>query len=337
MRTTPAISVITPTYNRCKSVMRAVATVLSQTYTDFEHIIVDDGSTDGTIEALRALRDPRLILLRLPERQGANIARNVGINSSRADIVTFLDSDDVFLPCRLRDTLGRFEADPDLELLISSFTTIRGSRQTVCANRQGHVDGPTLEKALAMQVIFIAGSAITVRRDSLIEIGAFDAAVQRMQDREMLLRYARRYGAFLSQEVDWTKHTSDDSISRQPDGYFDAYSMLLSKHPGLRERYPEAVRYITASRLVRALTKGHFAEAISGFHINRSSSAMGYSLLQLMWSLLMDRRQRRALRTALRAGVPASIEPVRYSVPATEHVRGGTAQGATPTDLPRRQ
>jgi glycosyltransferase involved in cell wall biosynthesis len=309
MRTTPAISVITPTYNRCKSVMRAVATVLSQTYTDFEHIIVDDGSTDGTIEALRALRDPRLILLRLPERQGANIARNVGINSSRADIVTFLDSDDVFLPSRLRDTLGRFEADPDLELLISSFTTIRGSRQTVCANRQGHVDGPTLEKALAMQVIFIAGSAITVRRDSLIEIGAFDAAVQRMQDREMLLRYARRYGAFLSQEVDWTKHTSDDSISRQPDGYFDAYSMLLSKHPGLRERHPEAVRYVTASRLVRALTKGHFAEAISGFHINRSSPAMGYSLLQLVWSLLMDRRQRRALRTALRVRVPAtSIE-----------------------------
>src|SRR5688572_22328532 len=105
METKPAISVITPTYNRCKSVMRAVASVLSQTRTDFEHIIVDDGSTDGTMEALRALRDPRLILLRLPERQGANIARNVGINSSRADIVTFLDSDDVFLPCRLRDTL----------------------------------------------------------------------------------------------------------------------------------------------------------------------------------------------------------------------------------------
>jgi glycosyltransferase involved in cell wall biosynthesis len=310
MGTKPAISVITPTYNRCASVMRAVASVLSQTHTDFEHIIIDDGSTDSTMEALRALHDPRLILLRLPERQGANLARNIGIDSSRADIVTFLDSDDVFSPCRLRGTLARFETDPDLELLISSFNTIRGSRQTVCANRQGYVDGPTLEKALAMQVIFIAGSAITVRRDSLLEIGAFDPAVQRMQDREMLLRLAQRCGALLSQEVDWTKHTSEDSISRQPDGYFDAYSMLLSKHPRLRERYPGAVRYITASRLLHALTRGHFAEAMSGFRLNRSSPALGYSLLQLVWSLMMDRRQRRALRTALRARIPAtSIEP----------------------------
>ena len=290
--------------------MRAVASVLSQTRTDFEYIIVDDGSTDGTMEALQALDDPRLILLRLPEQQGANLARNIGIHSSRADIVTFLDSDDVFSPYRLRDTLGRFEADPDLKLLISSFSTIRGSRHTVCANRQGYVDGPTLEKALAMQVIFIAGSAITVRRDSLVEIGAFDPAVQRMQDREMLLRFAQRCGALLSQETDWTKHTSDDSISRQPDGYFDAYSMLLSKHPRLRERYPGAIRYIAASRLLHALTKGHFAEAMSGFRLNRSSPALGYTLVQLVWSLMMDRGQRRALRAALRARVPAtSIEP----------------------------
>jgi glycosyltransferase involved in cell wall biosynthesis len=300
MGTKPTISVITPTYNRRDSVMRAVASVLSQTHADFEHVIVDDGSTDGTMEALQALRDPRLILHHLPERKGANFARNIGIDSARADIVTFLDSDDAFLPCRLRNTLGRFEADPDLELLISSFTTIRGSRQTVCANSQRHVDGTTLEKALAMQVILIAGSAITARRKSLLEIGAYDPAVQRMQDREMLLRFARRCGALLSQEIDWTKHTSDDSISRQSDGYFDAYLVLLGKHPHLREKYPGAIRYITASRLVHALAKGRFAEAMSGFHANRSSPVMGYSLPQLLWSLMMEKRERRALRAALR-------------------------------------
>ena len=301
----PAISVITPTYNRRESVMRAVESVLLQTHTDFEHIVVDDGSTDGTIEALRALRDPRLVLLSLPGRQGANVARNAGIAAAHADIVTFLDSDDVFLPCRVHNTLARFDADPDLELLISSFATVRGARRTLCANREGHVDGPILEKLLAMQVIFIAGSAITARRTSLVEIGVFDPEIQRMQDREMLLRFAQRCGALLSQEIDWTKHTSDDSISRQPHGYFDAYSTLLRKHPQLRKRYPGAVRYVAASRLVQALTKGHFAEAMSGFRVNRSSSAMGYSLFQLAWSLLTDRRQRRELRTAHRAKIPA--------------------------------
>lgn len=305
MTTKPAISVITPTYNRRQSVARAVASVLSQTHADFEHIVVDDGSTDGTLEALQALNDPRLVLLRVPERKGANFARNMGIEAARAGIVTFLDSDDVYLPFRLNHTLQRFRDDPDLQLLISSFTTVRDARQTVCANRQRHIDSTTLEQALIMQVVFIAGSAITMRRESLLEIGAFDAAVQRMQDREMLLRFAQRHGASLSQEVDWTKHTSEDSISHQPRGYLEAYSTLLGKHPRLREKYPQAVCYTTASRLLNALSRGHFAEALSCYRVNRSSPALGYSVFQLAKSLIMDRGERRELRVALRA-VPGS-------------------------------
>ena len=171
MGTKPAISVITPTYNRCASVMRAVASVLSQTHTHFEHIIIDDGSTDSTMEALRALYDPRLILLRLPERQGANLARNIGIDF-RVPISSLFLFRRRLLSLSIARHVSAIRSDPDLELLISSFTTIRGSRQTVCANRHGYIDGSVLEKALAMQVIFIAGSAITVRRDSLVKIGA---------------------------------------------------------------------------------------------------------------------------------------------------------------------
>ncbi|RWI81179.1 glycosyltransferase family A protein, partial [Mesorhizobium sp.] len=71
---------------------------------------------------------------------GANAARNAGIERARAPIVTFLDSDDVYLPDRLDRTLSHFEKNPSLEVLISSFISVKGSRSTKCINRQALLD-----------------------------------------------------------------------------------------------------------------------------------------------------------------------------------------------------
>ncbi|HVF37605.1 MAG TPA: glycosyltransferase family 2 protein, partial [Sphingomicrobium sp.] len=97
----PAISVVMPVYNRADSVGRAVASVLAQDFPDFELIVVDDGSTDGTAEAVSAEIDPRLRLIRLPGNAGGNAARNRGIEAARAPLIAFLDSDDAYLPHKL--------------------------------------------------------------------------------------------------------------------------------------------------------------------------------------------------------------------------------------------
>ena len=207
----PLITVITPTHNRREHVLRAVESVLAQNLTRFEHIVVDDGSTDGTAEALAAIRDPRLIYLGAKWR-GANAARNTGIQRARAPVVTFLDFDDVYLPDRLERTLARFEDNPSIEVLISSFVSLKGGRSTNCVNRNACLSPATLERALVAQTIFIAGSAITARREALLSIGGYDSDITRMQDRELLLRLARRYGAHLSEHVDWKKYNSENSI-----------------------------------------------------------------------------------------------------------------------------
>ena len=126
---------------------------------------------------------------------GANAARNAGIERARAPVVTFLDSDDVYLPDRLERTLERFDNNPSLEVLISSFVSLKGNRRTNCVNREAFLNRNSLEQALVAQTIFIAGSAITARRESLLAIGGYDSDVTRMQDRELLLRFARRSGA----------------------------------------------------------------------------------------------------------------------------------------------
>jgi glycosyltransferase involved in cell wall biosynthesis len=292
--TSPLITVITPTHNRRDQVLRAVESVLAQTFTRFEHIVVDDGSTDGTAAALAAVHDPRLIYVGAKWR-GANAARNAGIERARAPVVTFLDSDDVYLPSRLERTLARFEGNSALEVLISSFVTLKGGRSTDCINREAFLDDHTLQKALVAQTIFIAGSAISARREALLAIGGYDSDIARMQDRELLLRFARRGGAQLSQDIDWKKYNSENSISGRRDGYVEAYANLIGKHPYIADRYPDIPPYMIARQIIADTIKGRISQALAGYMANRSSQTLGYSLPQLLRGYVGGRRWRRGL------------------------------------------
>lgn len=296
----PLISVITPTHNRRSQVVRAVKSVLAQTLTRFEHIVVDDGSADGTAAALAEIRDPRLIYVGAKWR-GANAARNAGIERARAPVVTFLDSDDVYLPYRLERTLARFDQNPSLEVLISSFLSLKGSRSTRCINRETFLDKSTLQRALVSQTIFIAGSAITARHESLLAIGGYDSDITRMQDLDLLLRFARRGGAQLSEDIDWKKYNSENSISRRRDGYVAAYANLIDKHPYIADRYPDVPPFMIARQIIADTLKGRLQQAFSGYLANRSSNALGYSLPQLLRGYVVGRRWRRDCYDEFRA------------------------------------
>ncbi|WP_296746362.1 glycosyltransferase family 2 protein [Mesorhizobium sp.] len=292
--TVPLISVVTPTHNRRSQVVRAVESVLAQTLTQFEHIVVDDGSTDGTAQALAQIRDPRLIYVGAKWR-GANAARNAGIERARAPIVTFLDSDDVYLPERLERTLARFDQNPSLEVLISSFVSTKGSRCTRCVNREAFLDKSVLLRALISQTIFIAGSAITARYESLLAIGGYDSDVTRMQDRELLLRLAHRSGALLSEDIDWEKYNTENSISRRRDGYVEAYANLIGKHPYIADHYPDVPPYMIARQIIADTIKGRWPQAFSGYRANKSSEVLGYSLPELLRGYVVGRRWRRGI------------------------------------------
>ncbi|WP_256751793.1 glycosyltransferase family 2 protein [Mesorhizobium sp. Mes31] len=291
----PLITVITPTHNRRETVLRAVESVLSQSMPRLEHIVVDDGSNDGTEAALARICDPRLIYVGAKWR-GANAARNAGIERARAPVVTFLDSDDVYLPHRLERTLSWFDDNPVLQVLISSFVSLKGNRATNCVNRDVFLSPTMLERALVAQTIFIAGSAITARREALLGIGGYDSDITRMQDRELLLRLARRFGAQLSEDMDWTKYNSENSISGRRDGYVEAYANLMGKHPHIAHSYPHIPPYMISRQIIADILRGRIPEAFAGYMANRSSAALGYSLPELMHGYVHGRRWRRDLK-----------------------------------------
>jgi glycosyltransferase involved in cell wall biosynthesis len=99
--TSPLVSVIIPTYNRETLILRAIDSVLRQTYRDFEIIVVDDNSTDATQQVLSSISDPRLRVLRHSTNCGPPAARNTGINAARGEYLAFLDSDDEWLEQKL--------------------------------------------------------------------------------------------------------------------------------------------------------------------------------------------------------------------------------------------
>lgn len=298
----PLIAVVTPTHNRRAALLRAVESVRAQTLTDWEHIVVDDGSTDDTTDALVAIPDDRLTVLRLPGWHGANAARNAGIEASRAPLVTLLDSDDVFLPDRLEKTVALFDQDPDLVLTISSFDHEKNGVIRRASNPRARLDAAGLESAIVGDTISVAGSAITVRRQVLDEAGRFDETLMRLQDRDLFLRLARRHGAAVLSRVDWIKYTSPDSISRPHDGYVEAFSELVKRHPCYGQRYASLAAYMVARRLLGRLLQGEIGGAWRDYRVNRASPSLGFSLPTLAAAYLPGRRQRRRLRDALRAG-----------------------------------
>ena len=101
MPSEPAITVVVPAYNRAARIMPALQSVLEQDFDDFELVVVDDGSCDGTVGVVEAISDPRVRCLRQEVNSGVSAARNRGIHEARAPLIAFLDSDDQFLPHKL--------------------------------------------------------------------------------------------------------------------------------------------------------------------------------------------------------------------------------------------
>jgi len=298
----PVITVITPTRNRRQVLLRAISSVQRQDLKEYQHLIIDDGSTDGTADEVRAIQDARIRLIVMPEGRGANHARNVGIAAAGCSVITFLDSDDEYLPDRLSSTIRLFEENPEAAVHISSFKTFKGTKHYPCINPDVSLSGEQWEEVLIAHAVFIAGSAITIRRHTLDTVGGFDPEISRMQDRDLLLRLSRREGVRLTSEVNWIKYRSHDSISAPRAGYLVALSQLFSHHEEAALRYRSVVGYLVARDLLSSFLQGEWNHLFRGFSENRKLETFRFSLLSLFNGYRSGKQRRRDLRRSLRSG-----------------------------------
>jgi len=111
---TPRIAVVLPVYNGERYLAEAIQSVLKQTFTDFELVVIDDGSTDGTAEILEGFRDPRLRVIRFPQNRGLVTALNTGVRESRSDLIARMDADDICVPQRFERQVAFLDAHPEV-------------------------------------------------------------------------------------------------------------------------------------------------------------------------------------------------------------------------------
>jgi glycosyltransferase involved in cell wall biosynthesis len=186
----PLVSVIIPTYNRAALGPEAVASVLAQTWRDYEILVVDDGSTDDTAEKLAPLA-PRVQVLRQPTRRGVSAARNQGVAAARGQWLAFLDSDDLWLPAKLDRQMAFLEANPRLRLCQTEESWVRHglkvNKPVAYRKEGGQIYLQSLKRCC------ISPSAVVLDRKLLEEHGGFDEALPAAEDYDLWLRLTWRH------------------------------------------------------------------------------------------------------------------------------------------------
>jgi len=208
---TSLVSVVIPTYNRCEFLLEALRSVSAQTFSHYEILVVDDGSTDQTEEAMKSLAKPISYIFKA--HGGAASARNCGIQAAAGRYVAFLDSDDLWEPKFLEATVSYLDSHPDFAMVATAWKTFPHSSHRPRV-RKLRLEGD-LFPALIQQRL-IRTSAVVVQRECFDRLGLFNPELEPAEDYDMWLRLTRAYPvAFLNIPLTWARmHSGKLSINR---------------------------------------------------------------------------------------------------------------------------
>lgn len=252
----PAVSIIVPAYNAERTIGPMIDSVLAQTFADWELIIIDDGSTDGTAAVVHGYADPRL-RYHFQDNAERSAARNNGLARARGAFITFLDSDDLFLPGKLALQVAALTADPALGLVAGGNRYIDDAGAVLSFSHPWELT-PRLDLDA-----FLAGCPIwlphtLVRRDWVDRVGGFDSAVEPTEDYDWLLRLAH-LGCPMAwtPQLVWAYRLHAHNSIRNADKVNRGHFAVMAKYFG-RTDLPPAVR----ARRDAVLGRQHLSAAL---------------------------------------------------------------------------
>jgi glycosyltransferase involved in cell wall biosynthesis len=253
----PIVSVVLPTFNRLPLLRKAVASVVGQTFDDWELVVADDGSTDDTRDYLEAIDDPRVRPLWLEHRGDLTSARSAGLKRARGEWVAFLDSDDLWLPAKLELQLRRLAAQPACRWGYTRYALIDTDGAPLPA-QTGHLHPPVSGHILEPLLRFETGLSIVtmlVQRSLIDEIGGFDESIPIHSDYDFVLRLAARSEVCaLPETLALVREHPDRTTARLP---------IASLHADQARVFRKAAA-AAATRNLRALCLRQCAEQLAG-------------------------------------------------------------------------
>lgn len=228
------VSVIIPTYNRAHVLGRAVDSVLAQTYSPVEVVVVDDGSTDTTPELLAGYGDRIRVLTQ--ENAGVSAARNLGIRESRGDFIALLDSDDAWTPDKLAVQMEVMAGDPGILICQTEEVWIRNGRRVNPKVKHKKPSGMIFEPSL--KLCLVSPSAVMMRRNLFELKGMFNETFPVCEDYDLWLRVSRDTPVHLIDvpcTIKYGGHDDQLSASHSQDKYRIQSILNLIREGGLSQ------------------------------------------------------------------------------------------------------
>ena len=260
------ISVIVPVHNRANKIMRCIDSVMNQTYSQLELIVVDDASSDETSSVVSslAINDQRIKLIKLEKKMGAQHARNVGIKNSKGEWITFLDSDDYYLKDSIENRF-MYAQKNNLDVVHSDCFVISNDNAEKLYGVKP-IQGNVYEFLLAKPAPVFP--ALMVKKTALEKIGNLDEGIISYQEWDTCIRLARYFEFGFVEAPSFVYDCCDtDTISsdfkRDADGYcqiFNKHREQIKLHVGaigianhydfIGRRYKRAGNYLIAAKYI---------------------------------------------------------------------------------------
>lgn len=240
------ISVIIPSYNRAGTIVRAVNSVLNQTYSIYEVIVVDDCSTDDTAELLEAVDDPRVRVIRNEVNSGACKSRNVGIIAATGEYIALLDSDDEWLPDKLEKQMAAL-ASSKADVCSCRFRRI--FTEATCSSEDTHELLPVTPPGLIGRETLVKESIVSTQtilaKRAVFDRCLFDPAMPRLQDYEWTIRASEHFAFYLADEALVNVYLQNDSITSTGEKKLNAaFELILDKYREPFASEPKLLSYL---------------------------------------------------------------------------------------------
>ncbi len=283
MKTNPLVSVIIPTFNRAHLLDKTLDSVLSQTFKDFEIIVIDDASVDGTQDLLS--KYPSLKSIIFEENQGVSCARNCGIELAKGDYICFLDSDDLWEPKKLEIQTKWMEEHPEIAACQTDEIWIRNGVRVNPMEKHKKYAGDIFLNSLPLCIV--SPSSVMIRAKILKKIGGFDLNLPACEDYDMWLRMSSKFKfGYIDQKLLIKYGGHADQLSRKFWGMdrFRVYSLakLLSVET-LSKTQSDAVLMMLIKKceiLIKGFEKRDKIKEVGIYqeHLNRFQSLTGCSI-----------------------------------------------------------
>ncbi len=234
---TPTISVLIPCYNAERTIQETISSVLAQTFTDFELLVINDGSTDGTMSVLEQITDDRLKVVSF-ENSGPQKSRNRGIEKARGKYITFIDADDLWTSDKLASQLQALQNTPEAAVAYSWTDFIDENSNFLKHSRHIEMAGDVYEQLLIDDFI-ASGSNPLIKAEAIRAVGGFDENTLAGQDWDMWLMLAEKFQFVAVPKVQilyrksCSSKTWSDNIRRQAKGHIQVMNKHLSNRKNL--------------------------------------------------------------------------------------------------------